>query len=525
MSADILSALLAANIAASATILLVALIRNSARRVIGARLAYWLWAVPVFAGLATLLPARDAGTVPAPAAPIQPIAEATVDFATTWTAPAIAPAQAALTSMLLILIIWAAGAAGFLGLILLQQQRALRAMKLAPGEAPRRAASNFGPAVVGVVKPFLVVPADFEQRFSLPEQDLVLEHERVHLAAGHTRINAALAVLTSLNWFNPLVHWAARLARADQELACDAAVLERFPRERGVYAEALLKAHISPAPLPLGCTWPSRSSGILKERMTMLASKPPGRARRIAGAGFVAFALLGAACAAWGQKPTLPVFAGATVEVDKDGRALWNGTPVDSAALAEQARNQVASGVPHLRLSADPEARYFNVGRVIETVQKAGMEDILFLPSGAVLRTPRPPGPGSNVPAPPVPTLAIIKPAKPTPPDTATPTPPSGERRVQSILKPRQQTAPAPSDVNFPEPLRVFVDFDDSLFLNGTVIDLPALEQKLREHAALGVPPEIHVEPHKQASYARVEKVIDAAMRAGLTKVGVIGGT
>jgi beta-lactamase regulating signal transducer with metallopeptidase domain/biopolymer transport protein ExbD len=479
MSADILSSLLAANIAASAAILFVLAIRKTARRMIGARLAYWLWAVPVLAGFAALLPARDAGTVPAPAAPIRPIADATVELATAWTAPATAPVQAGLNLPLLLLVIWTAGAACFLGLMLLQQQRALHAMKLAPDETSRRtakrAASNFGPAVVGVLKPLLVVPADFEQRFSPPEQSLVLAHEHEHLAAGHTRINAALVALTSLNWFNPLVHWAARLARADQELACDAAVLERFPRERGVYAEALLKAHIAPALLPLGCTWPSRSSRFLKERMTMLANKSPGRVRRMAGAGFIVAALLGAGLAAWGQKAAVPL-AGAMVEIASDGRIMWNGKLVEGRmGLDEQARNQVASGVPRISLSADPGMPYLDVRPVIESAQKRGMRDIIWLPSGAVFATPTPPPPGAKPPA------------------------------------------------NAPDPVRAFIDFDGAVFWNGKVVDAAMLEQNLRNAAALSVQPEIHIEPHRAATYAQVEQLIAAVRRTGVEKVAILG--
>jgi beta-lactamase regulating signal transducer with metallopeptidase domain/biopolymer transport protein ExbD len=510
MSADILSTLLAANIAASAAILLVVLIRKTARRMMGAELSYWLWAVPVLAGLATLLPARDARTLPAPAAPLQPIAEATVDFATSWTAPSDAiPAQAVFDVASLLMAIWAAGVLGFLGLMVLQQWRTLRALNLAPSEAPQRAASNFGPAVVGVLKPFLVLPADFEQRFSPPEQDLILAHERVHLAAGHTRINATLIVLTSLNWFNPLAHWAAKLARDDQELACDAAVLERFPRERGVYAEALLKAQISAAPLPLGCTWPSRSSRFLKERMTMLADKTPGRARRTAGAGFIAVALLGAGLAAWAQKPSVPAFAGATVEIGKDGRVLWEGKVLDPAALAVEAKTQAASSTPNVQLSADAATPYNKVGKVIEAAQRAGVKAIKVMPSGVVLDTPMPPRPGSPFPAPPPlnPQIAIIEPVKPD---------------LQATPK---STAPPVTPNPIPDPIRIFVDFDNTLYLNGRVIDLAALEKAFRENAALKIPPEVHIEPHRLASYASVERVIATASKSGLRKFGVIGGT
>jgi beta-lactamase regulating signal transducer with metallopeptidase domain/biopolymer transport protein ExbD len=513
MGAEILSGLLAANIAASAAILVVILIRKQVRQAIGARLAYWLWLIPVLAGLATLLPARDAGTVPAPAAPIQPIAEATVEFATAWTAPQIAPVRPGFDLALLIAVIWAAGVLAFLALMLLQQQRALRTIRPVPGET--KSGGDFGPAVVGVLKPLLVVPADFERRFSPSEQNLVLEHERVHLEAGHTRINAVLALLTSLNWFNPLVHLAAKLSRDDQELACDATVLDRFPRERGAYAEALLKTQISAQPLPLGCTWPSRSSAFFKERMVMLANKTPSRARRMAGAGFVALALLGAGFAAWAQKPPVPAFAGAKVNVNKDGAVAWEGKAVDPAALAAQVKTQVASTAPNIQLSADGATPYNKVGQVIMAAQKGGVMAIKFMPSGTVVNTPQPPPPGLPPPGaapppppPPVSELAVIERAKPDPQGTP------------------KSTAPAvnPPPYPFPDPLRVFVDFDNKLYLDGKVVDIAALEKAFKENAALKVTPEVHIEPHKLSTYASVEQVLAIADKSGLRKIGVLGG-
>jgi beta-lactamase regulating signal transducer with metallopeptidase domain/biopolymer transport protein ExbD len=492
MSAGILSALLAANLAASAAILLVVLIRKTARRVMGARLAYWLWAVPVLAGLATLLPARDAGTL-APAAPIQPIAEATINIATSWAKPAevvVAPTAVDVASLLA--VVWVGGVLYFLALMLMQQGRTLRALKLAPGEAeaPQRAASNFGPAVIGVLKPLLVVPMDFEQRFSQSEQALVLAHEDVHLEAGHTRINAALVVLTSLNWFNPLVHWAAKLARDDQELACDATVLERFPRERGVYAEALLKTQISRAALPLGCTWPSRSSRFFKERMTMLANKTPGRARRVAGAAFIAVALLGAGCATWGQKSPAAspfFFAGAVVKIDKNGYTLWDGKAADSKeALAELAKDQATSSAPHIWLETDAGTQYFNVARVIQAAQSAGVRSVGFFPSQTAIKTPTPP-PGCETIAP--------------------------------------KDCPALNVPGKPGPVRIFVDFDGGIFWNGVFLDRSGLDQNLQRIAKLKITPEVHIEPHRQSSYGQVDMVIGKASKAGLDKLAVIGGT
>jgi beta-lactamase regulating signal transducer with metallopeptidase domain/biopolymer transport protein ExbD len=518
MSTELLSTLLAANIAASAAIVLVMLIRKPVRQMIGARLSYWLWLIPVLAGLATLLPARDAGTVPSPAAPIQPIAEATVQFATAWTAPqAASPAQAGFDLALLIACLWAGGVFCSLALMLLQQQRTLRALKLTPGNP--KAANNFGPAVVGVLKPLLVVPADFEQRFSPSERALVLAHEDVHLAAGHTRINAVLVVLTSLNWFNPLVHLAAKLARDDQELACDATVLERFPRQRGVYAEALLKTQISATPLPLGCTWPSRSSSFFKERLTMLANKTPSRARRMAGAGFVALALLGAGFAAWAQKPPVPAFTGAKVNVDKDGGITWEGKAVDLDALKAQVKTQATSPAPNMQISADPATPYSKVGKVFQEGQKGGIAAFKFMPSGVVVNTPRPPPPGMPAPGtrppPPPPTvseMAVIEKAKPDP--NATP-------------KPKAPAVPMPYPI--PEPVRVFIDFDGGIYFvvregDAKRTTIPELEKAFKEQASAKIPPEVHIEPHRLADYAAVEQVIALADKSGLHLIGVIGG-
>jgi hypothetical protein len=194
-----------------------------------------------------------------------------------------------------------------LALTLIRQRRSLKAFgTIAREGGAMRASDNAGPALVGVIFPQLVVPADFEQRFSEQERTLILTHERAHLSSGDTRINALVVLLACLNWFNPLVHVAARLVRTDQELACDAAVVERFPGERRIYAEALLKTQIAPAPLPLGCTWPPRSSNLLKERVTMLARQTPRRVRRVAGVSLVAVLAGTLGFAAWAAQPPSP---------------------------------------------------------------------------------------------------------------------------------------------------------------------------------------------------------------------------
>ncbi|HEX5007483.1 MAG TPA: biopolymer transporter ExbD [Hyphomonadaceae bacterium] len=93
--------------------------------------------------------------------------------------------------------------------------------------------------------------------------------------------------------------------------------------------------------------------------------------------------------------------------------------------------------------------------------------------------------------------------------DTPTPPPPD---------------APPPPEDN-PDPIRLFVDFDGSIFWNGSVIDDATLDRDLKIEAQRAKQAEIHIEPHRLAKYGRVAHVMAAAQREGMTKLGVIGGT
>jgi lipopolysaccharide transport protein LptA len=198
-----------------------------------------------------------------------------------------------LDARLLLVGLWLAGVAGAaLIMAVLQHRFVVRARQ-----------GGVGPAVVGLLAPRIVTPSDFAQRYSPSEQALVLAHEQAHLARQDSRLNGLLAALQCLGWFNPLVHLAARLMRIDQELACDEAVVNRFPDARRAYAEVLMKAQLAVLPLPLGCYWPSRSQHPLVERVAMLKRPRIGRGRGRAGAVVLACLWAGAGVAAWASQP------------------------------------------------------------------------------------------------------------------------------------------------------------------------------------------------------------------------------
>jgi len=290
---------LIANLAASAAILLVLALRKPARAMFGARLAYTLWLLAPLAAFASLLPPRVVDIVlpafeqPAPLAfepatsaiPIQPPA---ID-----TMAVVSRAEAPLDAWTIAWLAWLAGAIATLAWQLRNQSRFMADAR----------AGFAGPAVAGFLKPRIVTPSDFEDRFDKDERNVILAHETIHLDRNDARINALVALLRCLAWFNPLVHLAAHLMRIDQELACDAAVVERHPRAKAVYAAALLKAQLAARPLPLGCYWPARSEHPLTERIEMLKHPGPARSRRIAGAGALVVVAATAGVAAWAAIP------------------------------------------------------------------------------------------------------------------------------------------------------------------------------------------------------------------------------
>jgi TonB family protein len=147
----------------------------------------------------------------------------------------------------------------------------------------------------------VVLPADFQQRYSAEEQALVLAHERLHLERGDIVAQGVATMLRCMFWFNPLVHYAAAAFRFDQELACDSDVLAKHPDSRRAYGEAMLKTQLADFGLPVGCHW--QSSHPLKERISMLRKPLPGTLRRRTGLILVAAMVVSGSYAAWAAQP------------------------------------------------------------------------------------------------------------------------------------------------------------------------------------------------------------------------------
>lgn len=269
MTSEVLAALLRANLIGGLAILGVLALRLPTRRAFGPGLAYALWAAPPLAFLATLLPPPAMTNDPA----INPIAQIMADHSG------------------LALALWMLGAGLTVALFARAQLRFLAAVR----------AGRTGPSVVGIISPRIVMPGDSGGAYSPEERDLIRAHEREHITRKDPRAGALAAAFQALCWFNPLVHLASHLMRLDQELACDAAVLRRRPKDRALYARTLLKTQLAAQALPFGCYWPARGAHPLEVRVDVLRS--PVRHDGIGGHLLLAMGLVALTLGAWNAQP------------------------------------------------------------------------------------------------------------------------------------------------------------------------------------------------------------------------------
>ena len=266
------SGLLRATVVASFGVLAVVALRKPTARLWGADAAWRLWRVVPAAVVASFFPGPAGWS------------------GTGLELPSAAGGSLGEGASLAVISVWGAGVLVSTLVVLLQDR------------AFRRSASRgvAGPAVMGAFWPRLVTPHDFAQRFTPRQRALILAHERAHIARGDVQAAVLITACRTLFWFNPLAYVAAKLARLDQELACDAEVLARDPAARRDYAEALLCAQLRGGGQgAASCGWLARPALEVRLR-ALLRIPPPAPDSAMCTAG----APLLMALAVWAAEPT-----------------------------------------------------------------------------------------------------------------------------------------------------------------------------------------------------------------------------
>ena len=280
-----MSALAANLLGASLLVAVVLLIRTPVARMFGARAAYALWLAPALRLVMPPLPDLTPSV-------------ATAGGSAGWTMITEPVARIAAQPAIDWAVVWIAGALTFLVIQLARHwwflDRALSDGK--PYQADGIDCDMVitpavdGPAATCLIHQLVLLPADFETRFSPEQQKVALLHECLHHRRGDLWASAAALFGASALWFNPLAYIALGAFRRDMEAACDSTVLATpgacDPRS---YGETILRSAARPIPRSL-CALTSIDE--LKGRLIMLNANH-GSLRRLAGFGIAAGLVFG----------------------------------------------------------------------------------------------------------------------------------------------------------------------------------------------------------------------------------------
>lgn len=142
---------------------------------------------------------------------------------------------------------------------------------------PVLVAPDVGPAVVGLLRPCIVIPTWLSQE-STARQQFVLAHEQSHLdAADPHLLSIALCLLVAMPWNLPLWWQFHRLRRAI-EVDCDARVLRSGSAVTG-YCETLIQVGQNQSRSIGAVAAMSESGSFLEQRIKIMLLKPGKRAR------------------------------------------------------------------------------------------------------------------------------------------------------------------------------------------------------------------------------------------------------
>jgi TonB family protein len=244
MLTEIVNHLWQSTLVAAALGALAALLRDD-----GAHVRYWLWwaasvkfLVP-FSLLSLLGSVLDEAGVPRLELAEWP---ATIDV---LAQPM--PAAASWTPLALALLgVWAVGFSAVAGA---WASRALEVRSLLRRSAPYAAAlpqiadgleirTSHGllePALVGIVRPVLLLPRGITEHLSQAQLEAVLEHELAHWRRRDNLTAAVHMLVEAVFWFHPLVWWISARLVEERERACDEAVV-RAGHDGRTYAEGIL---------------------------------------------------------------------------------------------------------------------------------------------------------------------------------------------------------------------------------------------------------------------------------------------
>ena len=210
------------------------------------------------------------------------------------------PADSPLSRDRVLPILWLTGAAASMGWFTLSYvrfRRTLRETNLPPQPEDQRVLNDFcpqerlalwcnptvpTPMLVGFLRPVILLPRlSYVDQGREEELRCILRHELTHYRRQDILYKWAVAAVTSLHWFNPLMILIRREIARACELACDeGAVKGMDPDQRKAYSHTLLAlATEQPRPAPaLTTAWTPEMKRLRERLLSVLGHRKTTRA-------------------------------------------------------------------------------------------------------------------------------------------------------------------------------------------------------------------------------------------------------
>jgi TonB family protein len=231
------------------------------------------------------------------------------------------------------------------------------------------------PALVGWIRPVILLPMVVACNFPAVQIELILAHELAHLRRWDPLANLFQVVLETLHFYHPVVHWISRDVRNEREICCDELALSISGGSRHEFVTAL--AELGELRVQHGSLLLAASGGVLLDRVQQIVLPMHGAVRMRTPARFVAV-LLGAALVAltvrleWKQEQLQRELGNSLVQLQSMLAPQWL-LPTSSTAWH----------MPDLRL------RRAEVARPLPTAGPAIAVAQLFVSAAAAVELPR----------------------------------------------------------------------------------------------------------------------------------------
>jgi beta-lactamase regulating signal transducer with metallopeptidase domain len=147
------------------------------------------------------------------------------------------------------------------------------------------------PAVIGWLRPVVLVPASALAGLTPQQLELILAHELAHVRRNDYLVNLVQAVVETLLFYHPAAWWMSRQVRREREHCCDDLAVA-VAGNRLEYARALaVLEELRAAPLRLAPAATGPAHGVLLSRIRRLLAPAAGARAPRAASGWLAGAL------------------------------------------------------------------------------------------------------------------------------------------------------------------------------------------------------------------------------------------